>query len=548
MIKTLNLVGKRQLKLIEDVENSQVQNINYVWLFQQFNSQGFTAERDDSKNAIVVKYDKKILEVIASYGNNNKSLFFEIKLQNTNKFPKVKVATETLQGNQLTSKDLLIKINQLIPSKVSLNEASLPNVSMNNAMQLGQVMNTLKKLFKVTEAQNDDSGIVYALQVKKLLTLRLSDLTITDYNNAKVGTYNDLTSLMSFVAESLGISDLTSQLFTENPQEDEIQQDEQSQENTQDNQEEQQQDETQQPKSYNFERTSALDKEYNELVNALEKSTHTTKAFLNALNEEYDPRHIGDWDQYYRTLGSEEDKMNLIKLFVNKKMNILADKVIGDNMRGLKSWVDQRGFDLNRNLGLQFVNNWQRTNGDKTIPTTALAELIYLSNDRVIQSNKKDLIDDPDSILYNDIYDTSLGYERLTNIIEMYDSISKSSLDEGKIEEIKEMYSFITANDPKSIAKQVVWDGSKLRDFDIITSLYQSLLGDEAQDFNKVSTKSDLNKLLKAIDNKNLDQVNTYDKESSNVITQAVNKSMQGDRQFYNTLSKEVQNIVSGGK
>lgn len=548
MIKTLNLVGIKTLKLVEGVENTQAQAINYVWLSQQFSANGFNIERNEDKHTIVVKYPNKIVEVFATYGNNNNTLFYDIRLENTSKFPKIKQRTEQLIGNQLNSKAMMDIINSMIPSKVTLTEETIPSMSMNNANQFIEVMQQLKskKIFDIKETLNDDSGICYDLSVKKLLTIDINNLIIYDYKSGKItNTFNDLQSLMTFIGGNLGINDLTSQLYTDQPQ----QQDD-TQTNTQDdtqNQEQQeQQDDTQQQKSYEIKRTPALDNEYNELVNKLSKRDDNLKSWLNLLNEDWDPRNVGDWEQKYRSYSSEEDKMDFIKIFINKKMGIESD-VIGDNMRGLKTWVDERGFDLKKNLGLRFINNWNKIKGNKEIPTLALDELIYLANKNVIASTKPDLIDNPESILYENIYDSTIGYDRLTQIVQMYNAIYNADLDPAVIEDLKENYSFITANDPKQIAKQVVWDGNKLRDYDIIKSIYQTLLGDNAQDFNQVSPKNNLKKLIRAVENKKLDQVNTYDKESSDILTRALNNSLQ-DSQFYKTLGNAINSILNEGK
>ena len=402
---------------------------------------------------------------------------------------------------------------------------------MDNLTQFENMISYLKKTFNIKIDTKDDTGITYILTLTKpLFKIKIEDnmLGMKVYNQPRFKQYDSLETIFNIIAKNLGIDDLTSQLWIE----DENQQQEQ-------NQEEQENQEIEKEK---FERNDSLSNEEKALRNQLSQEV---QQILNSKNEALDTKNLSTWSMAYSKCKDLKEKDAFIELFFNKKVNVPAN-IIKNNITALTSIFDNRGFDANKNPSIKFVDNWNTKVGKEMNPGVIMV-LIGLINNKSLTSGNDELIY-TDSLLYEpNIYDNvKVNYNNILDSLTIYIKIYKMGrVPEDTVKQMSEDYDFITeTKSPQELAEQIVYDKSsnQLRNIDEIKYLYGQLTGEEYQSSDNTLDKKNISDLKRAIENKNIPEVTTLDKDAGKALTQAINKVISSDNRVLKLISDNVTN------
>lgn len=535
MEKKLNLLGARKLKLVEAEQTS----INEKWLQQQLQQNDFELVKDKNKNIYKIYYYKIILRLFFTYDNKEGTVFNQVMIENTNKFPLIKQTTETLTGLDLTTDNLKNKINLMIPSSKTIKEdlEELPTQSIQNIQQWEKVKKYLEKTFKLEETgTKDDTGIEYNLTNYKKPVANISVETLEWGISNKKFKFNDIKSLFNSVAKNLGIKDLTSQILDNNSLN--------NQEDT-DNEEE-----VEDVEHNNFNRNSALDDEYKKLRAQL---SDEVKQVLSSINEDYDNKNINIWELAYNKCKTNKEKDILIKAFMNRKMNISAEQ-IDRNTLGLRQWVNERGFDIHKNLALRFIEQYNKRHPGEEIPSGSLIVLGDITNKKLISEENINLLTDQNSILYQpDIYkNIQQNYKNLIDILIMYEDIYNSFpiSKPDRINSLLNQFKFLTEEDirsPQMLAAKVCMDGDKLRDKTTIETAYSILTGKNytraVDDYDDTIGVEDI---IKDIDyDKKIDNLYKANQKTLKLVSNGLNKTFKENPKALGDFKKNLSDMIN---
>lgn len=555
IIETLTLKNDniKQLKLVEDITRGR--KFNEDWVRQQLVNNGFDLKSSEKEQQIICL--KPVISMLATYTNDNEKLLNVVTLNKLIDFPYTKNEIE-LKGDDLNGDSVKEAILELIPSNKTLTEEEeivIPSQSMDNLIQFENVISSLKDYFSVKIDSKDDSGATYILTLKK--TCPLFKVRIND--NAKVfemkvfnqgrnyKQYESLEKIFEIIEKNLGIGDLTSQLIIQTN-------DTQEQEPQQDNQEQNSQetdnivDEQETNKKPFIPRADLLD-EASRLRGEL---SDEVLAVLRRANEDYDPNNIGVWELAYKKCKDDEERDNLIQLFLNKKMN-MSGKQVERNFVGLREWVNGRGFNIDKNLALRFIDNYSDKYPNQEIPSGVCSLLVDLANRKIISDTNNigaNILNDTDSILYYPKVYNNLNstYNDVLDIINIYNKIYNTDFNKFKnnISKVTSTFNFLNPsalNSSQELAKEVCMGGDKLRDKDEVQTIYEMLTG-KAYERDKDTTEvQDAQKIINDYkkDNK-IDNLDKADTKTLRLVQDAINTTLNDNKEaettFMNSLAK----------
>lgn len=537
MEKKLNLLGVRKLKLVEAVTNEDGKVINYQWVNEQLNKAGFPTKNINGNFQIGCK--DPLLSILVTYDNSNNKVINEVEIQTLKQFPLIKQQTITLSGSQITAQKLKDTVLSLVPSSETLQEdiSELPNQSMNNLNQFYDMKKYFEDTFKIKEdIISDDSGLLWELTYTKYLIRVVLDKGDKPYyeahlkqkganNNGKY-MFNTLEDLMASVAKNLGVQDLTSKLYTDK----EVEQEVQTEEDTR-----------------VFNRNANLTKEEEALRSQLSKEVQD---ILSSINEDYDRTNINVWNLAYSKCKSDKEKDILIQLFMNKKMNVKAE-YIEKNFVGLRQWVNQRGFDIDKNLGLKFIDKYTELYPNQEIPSGSLIVLIELSNRNMLTTENPVLLNDTRSILYEkNIYNKLPdGYGDLIDILKMYYEVYNSnpnSMTQEKASQLINNFKFITEDivkKPQELAYVMCIDNGNLRPDNTIETIFSIITEKTRNDIQDKEETVSLDKIIKDWNrDKKLDSLPETDARTLRLVQSVLNNTFNGNEKakqdFTNNLNK----------
>lgn len=567
MERQLNLLGFKRLRLIEANENKI---LNVQWINEQLTKAGF---KPSITNSIInIGYEGILIEITIKCNNNQ--VVSSIEIEPKKQFPLIDFKTIELTGNQLTTQNVKNTILSLIPSSETLKEdiEDIPNQSVNNLNIFADMKKYFTDNFIVNEQLASDSKITVwdlSLRPKKYLIKAYLQTKDKPYyqplfnKDKKQFKFNSVEALMKSIAKNLGINDLTSQLYTEAEQQDfkavtdELTDEERNQDkvnqntNTEQNEEEQ---EVEQQQERTFNRDINLNKEELELRKQLSKEVLD---ILHSVNEDYDRTNINVWNLAYSKCKNDKEKDILIQLFLNKKMNVKAE-YIDRNFLGLRQWVDQRGFDINKNLGLRFIDNYTSLYPNKEVPSGSLTVLIDLSNRHIIseQPGTNNILFDKQSLLYvTDLY-TNLreNYGNVIDIITMYHKVYQyepDKLTQEKVTQLTNNFKFITkkiATTPMDLAYVMcVNDNDKIRPIVTIETIFSIITDQTRSDIQNITDyKTNVKGVLKDIrqDNK-LDSLPDADVKTIRLVQNSLNNVFKDNKEALKDFVRDLE-LVSG--
>ena len=536
MNRKLNLIGIKQLRLIEEL----LDEINIPWLTEQLASKGFTLKT--TNKVLKIYYEEEIISIIATYTNDNLNTVKFNKLYN---FPLTsKEVNKT--GRELDGEGVIDAINQLIPSQISLKEdddIKLPNNTIDNQIQFSNIMETLKNYFKVTsEVMRDKTGVAYKLSQMKneLFNINIETLKMKVFNG-KYKQYDSLETIMKIIEKNLGIEDLHSQIIKKADKEIEPVEPTKDK-NIKDTEEEK---EINEPQN-NFNRNIKLDNEAKELLHQLPQEV---QQILTKKTEDYDRTNINVWNLALKKCKSDKEKDTLIELFLNKKMNIAKSR-IERNFLGLREWCTQRGFDIDKNLALYFIDKFDEKYPEKEIPSGSIILLTDLSNRKIIQSDALKILQDKNSLLYEQaLYeDLKNNYNDILDIVSMYYRIYNMSpiTNQKKIDKLTSDFKFLTPEllgSPQSLAKAMCMNGSKLRDKDEVEIIYEALTDNTYKRDRDETADKDITEIIRDYrEDKKLDNLERANIRTLNLVQDAVNATFKDNpkaaNDFLNNLQK----------
>lgn len=543
MEKKLNLLGVKKLNLLKEAIEDKI--INYQWVNEQLNKAGFPTKNINGN--FQISCNKPLLSIIVTYDNSDNKVINEVEIQTEKQFPLIKQQTIKLSGNQLTTQNLKKTVMQLIPSALTLQEAeeldNIPNQSMNNLNQFYEIKKYFESNFNIKEdIVSDDSGLIWELTSKRYIIRVVLNKGNKPYYEpkfkSKQGTnkfeFNKLEDLFKSLEKNLGINDLTSQLYTTTADDDLNQTNNTEDINNTDNRV--------------FNRNANLNKEEQALRSKLSKEVLDT---LNSVNEDYDRKNINIWNLAYSKCKNDKEKDILIQLFMNKKMNIKAE-YIERNFVGLRKWVDQKGFDINKNLALKFIDKYSSLYPNEEIPSGSLIILIDLANHKIIDETNPVLINDKQSILYvKDIYNNlNNNYENVIDSIKMYYDVytlGPTIMTQNKINELKQ-FKFIPESDMKNTMKlayiMCIDDNEHLRDINTIETIYSIITDKSRRDIqDNNDDEVDIKKIQRDWrQDKKLDSLPSANKKTLRLIQNSVNdvfnNNPQARKDFENSLNQ----------
>ena len=537
MNKKLNLLGVRKLNLLKEaVEDKKI--INYQWVNSQLANAGYPTKNQNGNFQIGCK--DPLLSIMVTYNNSNNKVINEVEIQTLKQFPFIKQQTITLKGNQLTTQNLKNAVLSIIPSSETLKEdiEEVPNQSMNNLNQFYEIKKYFEDNFKVKEdITSDDSALMWELTLTRYLIRVVIKDNVKPYYEPQFKQkgglskfeFDNLENLMNSLAKNLGVKDLTSQLYTDADTE-------QEEENGE--------------KETPFNRNANLSKEEQSLRAQLSDEVNK---ILNSMNEDFDNKNINIWNLAYSKCKNDKEKEALIKLFMNKKMNIKSE-YIDRNMLGLEKWIDDRGFDIKKNLALRFIDIYSSLYPNDEIPTGSLMVLIDLLNRKLIREEnvQSNFLFDKSSILYvKNIYNNlNENYKNLVDIFKMYEKVYNSNpLTPQKQQILLDNFKFLNpqiVKSPSDLAYAMCIDNDRLRDMNTIETLFSVITDKTRNDIqDEVEEQSSVKDVVKDLqrDNK-LDTLPFIDKRTARLVQDAINTALAKNRQARIDFENELKNSV----